>query len=141
MSDAFEEYKRESPERAHAARMGWEFRRDFTTGPIPQQRPDAPVRKPTGVELIRAERTRMILEEGYAETADDGQGHDLYLQALAYLDYVAARLGNPYATPDQFPVPETWPGRAVDWAPDQTDMTQNLIKAGALIAASLDRLT
>lgn len=109
------------------------FPKTFVTGPVPVQRSGL-----SGIEMIRAERARQITLGGYSDA--EVSGHELYLAALAYLDYVAARLGNPYTAPEMFGIPPWWPWREEDWKPDE-DMIQNLVRVGALVAASLDALT
>lgn len=95
----------------------------------------------TGAELIAAERQRQMDVEGWTPEHDDGHAEgDLVEAALCY------------ATGD----PDWWPWRVtlapvdydhgVDpeveydgWNPSQ-DPIRNLVKAGALIAAEIDRL-
>lgn len=113
--------------------MTEEFSETFTTGSIPIRQG-----KPTGIEMIGTERTRMIIEVGWSSI--EVSGHDLYMAALAILDYVAARAANPYTAPELFGVPPAWPFGVHDWKPD-ADIAKNLAFAGALVAASLDALT
>ncbi len=113
-----------------SSRMDSEFPMEFHTGPIAVQRTG------TAIERIRGEQARLTLAHGNDEPPN---GHDEYMSALAYIDYVAARLANPYAAPESFGVPPVWPGRPEDWKPDE-DMRENLVRAGALIAVSLDAL-
>lgn len=90
----------------------------------------------TGIELIAAERERQIKVEGY--TADRDK-HYTYNEL--------ARAGATYALPAQerlfrsgIPVPMTWPFGPDWWKPTPGDRKRELAKAGALIAAELDRM-
>jgi hypothetical protein len=83
--------------------------------------------QPLGVDLIREERERQITHEGYTPEHDlDHEADDFVLAAMAYL------LGDE----------AQWP-----WTPDTFKPTQpindlhvrDLVKAGALIAAAIDR--
>lgn len=90
----------------------------------------------TGIELIAAERTRQVNDEGWSSEHDDGHRHEELASAAAY-----------YALPTEerneleriIPV-DLWP-----WDLSQPKLTPNdrireLTKAGALIAAEIDRL-
>lgn len=79
----------------------------------------------TGVELVAIERARQISHEGYSLEHDQKHGAAQLAQAAqAYLT------GSP----------KTWP-----WEPDSfkpsTDISRNLVRAGALVAAAIDVLT
>jgi hypothetical protein len=92
-----------------------------------------------GVELIRQERHRQVYVEGFKESHDDG--HRMAEIALAGLSYVSVaasqvRLGAGCAA-ERLPV--YWPWNE-DWWKPSPDPVINLIKAGALIAAEIDRL-
>lgn len=84
--------------------------------------------KVTGVELIAKERQRQIEEEGFTAGHDDNYPSN----ALAYAALC-------YLVPD---APETvmtwWPWSWDWWKP--RDRLSNLVRAGALIAAEIDRL-
>lgn len=87
----------------------------------------------TGIELIVAERKRQIKEEGW--TAEHDEQHDDESLALAAIHY---------AMPHQYycPLLDLWPyswDRTWDKAGD--DRIRDLTKAGALIAAEIDRLS
>lgn len=84
----------------------------------------------TGVELIEEEREHQIEEEGYTPEHDQHHSpHDLILAAQAYL--MAAKglliVGASY-----------WPWESRSFKPSP-DPQLNLIKAGALTAAAIDR--
>lgn len=83
--------------------------------------------------LIAAERERQIAVEGYTATHDDvHMNEEMVLAAECYLHY-----GANYFPPGH--APTLWPWRSEDWKPS-VDPTANLIKAGALIAAEIDRV-
>jgi hypothetical protein len=87
-----------------------------------------------GSDLITAERRRQVDEEGLSSEHDSQhEDMDLVMAALAYLDdLVCPRKGHP--------VPATWPWEPPSWKPTPTDIVRQLTKAGALIAAEIDRL-
>lgn len=100
-----------------------------------------------GAQAIAAERHRQIDAEGWTPEHDDqhAQG-ELLLAALAY-GVEAAPADNEFVTPDgsRFiggpagSMPAWWPWEPGAWKPTE-DARGNLVKAGALIAAELDRL-
>jgi hypothetical protein len=92
--------------------------------------------KKTGVELIAEERKRQVEAEGW--TADHDDQHDEEEMAIAAAIY---------ALPDDYReyyrkgvVPKTWPWEHEWWKPSPKNRIKELIKAGALIAAEIDRL-
>ena len=87
------------------------------------------VRPPDGAELITIERARQIEEEGWSANHDDLQMRGQLSRAAAC--YIFAR--NPEFIEKYWPFLEGW------WKPSD-DGIRNLIKAGALIAAEIDRL-
>lgn len=84
----------------------------------------------TGIEVIAAERERQINEEGWTACHDDrytlGQ---LAKAATCYL----------YKNDDGKPF-WFWPFQMCWWKPTPDDRIKELAKAGALIAAEIDRL-
>lgn len=95
-----------------------------------------------GVELIAAERQRQIEVEGWApEHDDEHDGYEMSAAAKVYCD--AARLAGERGKIG----PELWRRLAQDfpwepkWCKPSDDPIRNLVKAGALIAAEIDRLT
>jgi hypothetical protein len=87
----------------------------------------------TGIELIAAERERQISKEGWTPEHDDG--HTGWELALAAASYSALAGGiNKRWVED-----ELWPSEWADCFKPKTGMS-NLIRAGALIAAEIDRL-
>lgn len=89
----------------------------------------------TGIEMIAEERQRQIDIEDYT-AENDAQYIDGEL-ALAAASYALAehnRKRNFRAAPT------IWPWHERDWKPNPENRARELIKAGALIAAELDRL-
>jgi len=95
-----------------------------------------------GAELIAAERTRQIADEGWTPQHDDEHVDcQLGLAARAYI-HVARCQVTLYVNVEEFHlIPNDWP---VDWLREtfksSDDPVRNLVKAGALIAAEIDRL-
>ena len=87
-----------------------------------------------GCELIRAERWRQSDVEGYDAEHDDG---DLIRAAKCYAE-AAWAVQNHLPTSHEF-VRRGWPWEDQWWKPTD-DPIRNLVKAGALIAAEIDRL-
>ena len=83
-----------------------------------------------GSDLIREERDRQINEEGWSREHD--AGHTRSELALAGAAYALHAAGEAEAAA------RAWPWDAVWWKPGVP--LQDLIKAGALIAAEIDRL-
>jgi len=91
----------------------------------------------TGAELISDERARQIAVEGWtAEHDDGGESGELTAAATAYLQ--RARECSFYGEePRTASPPSVWPWDAKFWKPGTT--IRMLTKAGALIAAEIDR--
>jgi hypothetical protein len=91
-----------------------------------------------GIDLIKQERGRQISIEGYRDVHDDMhvsgelvRAAEAYCHAIEWVDdQIVARTLRP-----SFP----WPWEKKWWKPS-TDNIKNLTKAGALIAAEIDRL-
>lgn len=105
----------------------------------------------TGIELISQERQRQIEQEGWTEFGDDAQdGRELASGAASYLTHYVARawtINNEYGLnvePDSYtkepPPYDYWPGGWDEkwWKPKGA--IPDLVRAGALIAAEIDRL-
>jgi hypothetical protein len=93
----------------------------------------------TGIELITAERQRQITGEGWTPEHDDTHNAGELAEAAAcYTDLAAYQSANPGSTLD-LRRPMGWPWAASWWKPS-SDPIRNLAKAGALIAAEIDRL-
>jgi hypothetical protein len=89
----------------------------------------------TGSELIAQERVRQIEQEGWTPHHDDEHVHrELAWAANCYL-VEAIRPG----TSKIFLIPPNWPWSNNWWKPTGAPI-RNLVKAGALIAAEIDRL-
>ncbi len=90
----------------------------------------------TGIELIAEERQRQLDEEGYTFE------HDIYEHYAEDLSVVASL----YALPEkqrqyrENGVPKNFPWEIESWKPTPNDRIRELQKAGALIAAEIDRI-
>ena len=88
----------------------------------------------TGIELISEERKRQIEQEGWTAEHDNKHVNNelaivasLYALPPSYRDITLRAI-----------FPETW---AYEWwKPTPYDRTRELVKAGALIAAEIDRI-
>lgn len=99
----------------------------------------------TGTDLITEERERQISQEGWTSEHDaEHDGQELVEAAKCYataanatqyspknITYLGYRPGEP--------APYDWPW-AEEWWKPSSDPVKNLVKAGALIAAEIDRL-
>lgn len=93
----------------------------------------------SGVESIAAERARQIEVEGWTPAHDDE--HDmgqLSGAASTYLQHAFSQV-NENIPPPIVDGPGEWPWPTEWWKPSP-DPVRNLEKAGALIAAEIDRL-
>lgn len=88
----------------------------------------------TGVELIAKERQRQIEGEGW--TAEHDDQHDNGQMATAAACYALHDVVS--LVPEGEIVPRWWPWDDGWWKP--SNQVRNLVKAGALIAAEIDRL-
>lgn len=89
----------------------------------------------TGIDHITEERARQITQEGWTASHDRShQRGELIDAALSYIR-AAINIGHPAM---QRP-PKEWPWDNAWWKPSD-DPVRNLTKAGALIAAEIDRL-
>lgn len=86
----------------------------------------------TGSELILHERARQESQEGWTAEHDDKHDGQLVDAAIAYAAH--ARYKRPTAE-----APNNWWPYGWDFKPSP-DPIRNLVKAGALIAAEIDRL-
>jgi hypothetical protein len=86
------------------------------------------------IDLIKAERERQITKEGYTAGHDASfAAGDLALAAACYA--MPSRL-RPADDP-----PNGWPFDNDEWKPTPNDRIRELVKAGALIAAEIDRVS
>jgi len=86
----------------------------------------------TGIELITDERKRQIEIEGWTPEHDAQHSHaELLAAAICY----AHNAGHfKMTSPRMWPWDEKW------WKPSVGDKVRDLVKAGALIAAEIDRM-
>ena len=96
----------------------------------------------TGIKLIEAERQRQVAVEGWTPDHDDEHlKHELVLAAICYATPERLREYPPQGGP-----PAIWPWDPEYWLPSRTaggnasGRIHELVKAGALIAAEIDRL-
>lgn len=100
----------------------------------------------TGIELIAAERERQITAEGWTAAHDDAhEDGDMVSAAIGYLIFswwkiVGKACGWTRPTVDNIIGDQWWPWDSTWWKPSEDDQIRNLVKAGALIAAEIDRL-
>jgi len=99
----------------------------------------------TGIELIAAERERQITSEGWSPDHDDTHaGGELADAAACYAAVAASQARGPWIPENSELITEghmaglDWPFETGAFKPE--DQRKNLIRAGALIAAELDRL-
>jgi len=85
-----------------------------------------------GLMLISDERHRQILKKGWTQEHDNEHTHcEMASAALSYIRFAH--------TTSRQPIPGCWPWDTKWWKPSD-DPIRNLTKAGALIAAEIDRL-
>lgn len=89
----------------------------------------------TGIERIADERARQISVEGWSPLHDQQYLRGQLVDASLSYIYAAINVGHPAM---QNP-PIEWPWDSEWWKPSD-DPIRNLEKAGALIAAEIDRL-
>lgn len=93
----------------------------------------------TGIDLIAAERQRQIEKEGWSAHHDDE--HENGQLARAGACYALSVFERQHAlTPACNILGWLWPWSMQDWKPKPHDRVRELVKAGALIAAEIDRL-
>ncbi len=86
----------------------------------------------TGAALISAERARQHTEEGYSDEHDAEHSEELAWASWCLLDHVASGARADAKSPAM------WPWSEDSWKPGPTAL-RALVKAGALIAAEIDR--
>jgi hypothetical protein len=87
----------------------------------------------TGVELIAQERQRQIDSEGFSIEHDDSHTD-------GELAYAAACYASPHPTENYYGTPHDWPFSPTWWKPSPNNRIRDLVKAGALIVAEIERL-
>jgi len=89
-----------------------------------------------GAAIIAAERHRQVSQEGYSADHDDAHdGGQLARAAACYALYA----GGVWTLPGRGEIGRGWPWPGWNWKPGG-DAEHTLAKAGALIAAEIDRL-
>ena len=88
----------------------------------------------TGIDLIADERKRQIEKEGW--TAEHDANHTDDTLALAGVCYAIPSYLRKY----EKEVPFFWPWDKESWKPTPDNRIKELVKAGALIAAEIDKL-
>lgn len=87
----------------------------------------------SGVDDIASERWRQIFEEGWTHAHDDRHSRgEMAAAAVTYLLHGAQSPAEMRSTPVRWPWSADW------WKPK--DRRADLVRAGALIAAEIDRL-
>lgn len=91
-----------------------------------------------GAYMIVDERIRQKIEEGYTDTNDDEHDEGQLAEAArCYLEVALSEVTHVnYGNPTE---EELWPWGSEEWKPADSSIG-NLVKAGALIAAEIDRL-
>lgn len=94
-----------------------------------------------GAQLIADERNRQIEHEKFSSVHDDAHRNgELVAAGVSYGLMAGVQANIPKAEWRDIDLnpPSTWPWDYDDWKP--SDPIRNLVKAGALIAAEIDRL-
>jgi|SRR6476646_4074129 len=92
----------------------------------------------TGIEIIAEERQRQIEAEGWTIEHDaEHENNELAIAAACYALPISKRT---YRDNLFVPTPVEWPWEYLWWKPCPEDRIHELAKAGALIAAEIDRL-
>ena len=90
----------------------------------------------TGIELIAAERERQVAVEGWTQEHDAEHAREELASAAAC--YAMPLKWRPFPVRHGGQAPLIWPWSPKWWKPG--DRIRELAKAGALIAAEIDRL-
>lgn len=96
----------------------------------------------TGVELIAKERQRQIKQEGHTLKSDQdtNRSQELAAAAACYAMPPKDRKDACLFPADHNGMPKLWPWGSKWWKPTSENRIKELVKAGALIAAEIDRL-
>lgn len=92
------------------------------------------LRRMDGASLIAAERRRQVAVEDWTAAHDDKYTSGSLARAAAC--YALPPTGRP----SDYDTPAEWPWDSRYWKPSPDDRVKELVKAGALIAAEIDRL-
>jgi len=99
----------------------------------------------TAIDLIAQERERQLNVEGWTlEHDQEHENDELSWAAVCYATpqgrrSPATRFVNMYDE-EELPYPEDWPWEPESWKPTPDDRIRELVKAGALIVAEIERL-
>ena len=95
----------------------------------------------TGSERIRFERWRQLVFKGFSFDHDDRHvDGELAMAALAYADAgIMSQIRPDVSVYLSYPPSTGWPWQRSEWKPSDEPI-ENLVRAGALIAAEIDRL-
>lgn len=94
----------------------------------------------TGTALIAAERERQVQREGWSSEHDDEHdGGEMAGAAASYAAIACRQVAEGIINVSGFPPGQLWRWESKWWKPSN-DPLHNLVKAGALIAAEIDRL-
>lgn len=103
--------------------------------------PTVPDLGQSGISMIVNERHRQVQSEGYMAWHDDRHTHDeIVMAAVQYALPDRNRELSHMANTRTEVVPTDWPWEDEAWKPTPDDRVRELVKAGALIAAEIDRL-
>lgn len=96
--------------------------------------------KDCGLGLIVDERLRQIREEGFSPEHDDAHVNgEISAAAKCYVGWARQQAVYPNVNFKAWEMPHEWPWEPEWWKPSD-DPIKNLKRAGALIAAEIDRL-
>lgn len=106
---------------------------------VPPQPPEEVMKN--GIELIVVERDRQLYEKGWTARHDDGHDKaELTAASCCYAALARRQADGTIQMPgSEIPAPSGWPWE-VEWWHPSNDPVRNLVKAGALIAAEIERL-
>lgn len=96
----------------------------------------------TGIELIADERKRQIEQEGWTPSHDDEHTKGEMIVAAVFYGLVGMGVSQGADLEKSLAITSAvaeWPWEA-EWLKASLDAERNLVKAGALIAAEIDRL-
>ena len=94
----------------------------------------------TGIELIAEERKRQIEAEGYTKEHDAEHTDDSLARAAVCYAIPSVQRTYTYDPISKVRIPQFWPWDIKYWKPSPEDRIKELVKAGALLAAEIDRL-
>ncbi len=96
----------------------------------------------TGSQLIALERDRQMKIEGWTPKHDDThKKHELAEAAICYVKHTKRVLNKTAESDDSKSLYQEWPSDwDFSWWKPSNDPVRNLVKAGALIAAEIDRI-